>query len=114
MNIELSILRRIGSVVLPTIFALAFANFVLFIALYFYLGGDALSGKEEHGHFFLGSHGHYTEVSGQVFRYSEVHARSVAYTMPVIMLVGLLLVRGPGHTSRIPFSHGKNHQSGGA
>jgi hypothetical protein len=114
MNIGLPILRSIGSFVLQVIFALVFANFVLFTALFFYLGGDALSGKEEHGHFFLGSHGHYTEVTPQVFRYSEVHARSVEYTMPVIMLVGLLLLRGPGHTSRSTFSHGKNHQAGDA
>ena len=112
MNTGPSILRGVRAVVVPAIFGLVVANFLAFAALSFYLGGDALSGKVELGRFYLGSHGHYTEVSHQVFRYSQMHAQSVEYSMPLAMLVSLLLLRGPGHTSRTPFSHGRN-QSGG-
>lgn len=48
-------------------------NFIIFLATAMYLGGDALNGKIENGHYFLGSHGIYTEVSYNVFVYSKIH-----------------------------------------
>lgn len=59
---------------LPMLFIIGwFLNFVLFVALSMYLGGDALNGKIQDGHHFLGSHGKYTEVSYEVFTYSKIH-----------------------------------------
>lgn len=59
-------------------------NFVVFVAIAMYLGGDALNGRIEGGHYFLGSHGTYTEVSYGVFLYSKIHT--------IIFLIGHLLL----------------------
>jgi len=65
---------------------LALVNFVSFFAGCLYLGGDALNGKIEDGHFYLSNHGKLTEVSEGVYRYSQLHALSV------FALVGLFLI----------------------
>jgi hypothetical protein len=54
-------------------------NFVAFIVIDFCIGGDALSGKSENGHFYLGNHGTFTEVSHAVFVYSVCHAYSALF-----------------------------------
>jgi hypothetical protein len=38
-----------------------------------FIGGDAFSGKIEGGKYFLGRHGHYTEVSRNVFTLNRFH-----------------------------------------
>ena len=38
------------------------------------------------GHYFLGDHGHYTEVSRGVWVYSKVHMRSLDFTTPLFFL----------------------------
>lgn len=48
-------------------------NFVVFVAIASYLGGNAINGKVEDGRYFLGSHGNYTEVSYEIFVYSKIH-----------------------------------------
>jgi hypothetical protein len=48
-------------------------NFVAFVVVAERLGGNALNGKIEDGHYFLGNHGNYTEVSYDVFFYSKIH-----------------------------------------
>ena len=58
-------------------------NFAVFLVIDFCIGGDALSGKSGHGHFYLGNHGTFTEVSHAVFVYSLCHAYSA--------LLGLVL-----------------------
>ena len=58
----------------------AVLNFLVFFAVALYLGGDAANGKIDDGHFYLGSHGHYTEVSARVFAYSKWHTYSVWLT----------------------------------
>ena len=63
-----------------TVFMFALLNFVVFAAVAMSLGGDALSGSHSNGHYFLSNHGHLTEVSAGVFRYSQVHAISVVIT----------------------------------
>ena len=65
---------------------LAIINFVSFLASTIYLGGDALSGKIENGHFFLSSHGRLTEVNEDVFEYSKCHGLSV------FAFIGLFLI----------------------
>jgi hypothetical protein len=51
-----------------------FFNFIAFVAIAMYLGGDALNGKIENGHYYLANHGIYTEVSHTIFIYSKIHA----------------------------------------
>jgi hypothetical protein len=72
--------------------ALCILNFVAFVAISGGIGGDALNGKIVDGHFYLGDHGHFTEVTEAVFTYSSVHARSLILTHPLGML--LLFIAG--------------------
>ena len=69
---------------------LCLSNFLAFIAVAGSLGGDALNGKIVDGHFFLGSHGHFTEVTQAVFNYSAWHARSLFFTHPLAFLLGAI------------------------
>ena len=114
MALGMSSISRVAFKVVAALVAATFVNFLVFLAVALYLGGDALNGKEEHGRYFLGSHGHYTEASALVFQYSKVHGRSVEITIPLAILLGLVLTRGQSHKSAIPFSHGGRHNSGGA
>jgi hypothetical protein len=51
---------------LKIIIVVSLINVLSFTVISFYLGGDALFGKEEQGLFYLYSHNHYTEVSEKV------------------------------------------------
>jgi hypothetical protein len=75
-------------------FTLGIVNFLAFVALSIYLGGDALNGHVINGHYFLGSHGRYTEVSQRVFQYSRWHATSIFATHPIGALCAVLLRLG--------------------
>ena len=59
------------------LFWLAIANFLIFVIVAALIGGDAISGTERDGRYFLKSHGAYTEVTRQVFIYSKVHTISL-------------------------------------
>jgi hypothetical protein len=65
---------------LTCLMVVAVLNFLAFFSVALYLGGDALSGKVDNGHFYLASHGRYTEVSARVFAYSKWHTYSVWLT----------------------------------
>jgi hypothetical protein len=55
------------------------------------LGGDASSGHESAGRYFLGSHGIFTEVSKLVFQYSRIHTISMLASIPLALIGWLLL-----------------------
>jgi len=74
-------------------FALGIVNFIAFFAISVMIGGDALNGKIVNGHYFLGSHGHFTEVSANVFDYSAWHARSLIITHPLAIFAAYLWSR---------------------
>ena len=60
-----------------------------------YLGGDAINGYIRDGHYFLGSHGSYTEVSSSVWTYSYYHSISTSVThLLVFALAALFLNTG--------------------
>ncbi len=63
--------------IIRAIAAVSAVNFVVFVAMTFYLGGDALQGYSRDGHYFLGRHSTFTEVSPAVFDYSRWHAITV-------------------------------------
>jgi hypothetical protein len=109
-----SVLRRVGLAVVPTLYILVFVNFLAFLGVSAYLGGDASSGKEEHGLYYVGNHGKYTQVSRQVFEYSALHARSVGISMPIACLVALVLSVGRNHKRRSTLSYDRRHKPGGA
>jgi hypothetical protein len=67
---------------------IAILNFASFWIIAVVSGGDALNGKAEGGHYFLMSHGRYTEVSKAFFDYSAIHATSVWITHPAVIFGG--------------------------
>jgi hypothetical protein len=75
--------KRAKWIIYPTV-ALVAINFFTFVAISMYLGGDALNGSMTDGHYYLCAHGHCTEVSGSLWRYSWWHA--------VTAMGGILLV----------------------
>jgi hypothetical protein len=68
------------------VFFAALLNFAVFWVVAVRLGGDAVNGRMQDGHFYLASHGKYTEVSGRVFMYSRLHTYSVWVTHPLALL----------------------------
>ncbi len=72
------------------LFVLGLVNFLVFYGLAVYLGGDAFDGKIQDGHFFLLSHGRYTEVSEFIFNYSKWHVYSVFITHPLAIAASIL------------------------
>jgi hypothetical protein len=86
--------RRAKLIFIPA-FVLACVNFFCFFFIAIYLGGDALNGYARDGHYFLCSHGRYTEVSGTVWTYSHWHAISVIVThVSVFVLAAVFLNTG--------------------
>jgi hypothetical protein len=69
-------------------------NFVVFVAIASYLGGDAVNGKIEGGRYYLfgvrseAEGKGYTEVSQSVFNYSKWHVYSLLTTWPMVMAAG--------------------------
>lgn len=55
------------------IFFIVFFNLCLSFVISGRLGGTTLNGKVEHGRYYLGSHGHYTEVTSTTFRYCQYY-----------------------------------------
>ena len=65
------------------LFWLSLVNVTAFMTIAVSLGGDAINGTSGDGHYFLGSHGKYVEVSEGVFRYSFTHTLIVLVTQPL-------------------------------
>lgn len=55
------------------IFVALVLNFAVWAIIAASLGGEAVTGKEEAGRYFLHSKRGYTEVSAQTYRYSNIH-----------------------------------------
>ena len=83
-------------------FILGWINFMAFCVIGQRIGGEAIHGKVESGHYFLAtgyiSRGipsqeiphKYIEVSPDIFRYSQVHGYSVLLTFPLGLIAGVL------------------------
>jgi thiosulfate reductase cytochrome b subunit len=52
------------------------ANFLIFVMVAIYLGGNALGGESGAGRYFVSEHGRLTEVSRAAYLYSQWHART--------------------------------------
>lgn len=63
---------------------IALVNWSAFMIADIVMGGSAFAGRIEGGHYFLGDHGSYTEVSRTVFVWSAIHTTSA--------ILGLVLV----------------------
>lgn len=73
------------------VIALGILNFLTFAIIATRLGGDAVNGRIENGHYFLLSHGKKIEVSENVFNYSLIHTFSVWITHPLAIVAGFIL-----------------------
>jgi hypothetical protein len=75
--------------------AVGVLNFLIFVAGAIYLGGDAVNGKVEDGHYYLfgvrteSVRKVYTEVTEPVFTYSRWHVYSIFVTWPLVMAAAL-------------------------
>lgn len=81
--------KRISKVVIVLI-PITLLNFIAFLIMTSYLGGDAVNGKVVSGHYYVGSHGHYSEVGLGTFLYSKIH--TYATFMTFALFISLLLV----------------------
>jgi hypothetical protein len=61
----------------------AVVNFISYSVVGAMIGGEALNGKSDGGHYFLFDHGKLTEVSHAVFIYSWIHGASMFVTQVV-------------------------------
>jgi hypothetical protein len=59
---------------------IGFGNFFWFIFESQAIGGDGLNGYATAGHYFIGSHGSYTEVDAGTWEWSRFHASSIFVT----------------------------------
>jgi hypothetical protein len=66
-------------------------NGIIFWHVAVYLGGNAISGKIEHGRYYLSSHGKLTEVSPAIWQYSYAHTISTWITHPLAGVGWLLM-----------------------
>jgi len=64
-------------------------NFLLFALISAFIGGDAINGKIENGHYYLANHGRLTEVSAFIFGYSQLHIYSLFVTFPLLALASI-------------------------
>src|SRR6266566_4300663 len=67
-------------------------NFFVFVVITLIIGGAATWGYQKEGHFFVGLHGHYEEVSKRIFQFSEIHGTYSIITI-LITLAGTMLHR---------------------
>ncbi len=71
-------------------------NFLLFIIFTLLLGGDGPNGKIEAGHYYLGSHGTYTEVMYPIYFFSRVQGILFFVSWPFVLVASLMLWGGVG------------------
>jgi hypothetical protein len=67
----------------------ALANFLIFVAITLFIGGDAINGQITGGHYYLSDHGKLTEVSQPIYIYSYIHAASTIILMLSAVLLSL-------------------------
>src|SRR5262245_5893722 len=79
-------MRKLINIFGMTLFVIAFVNFTVFWIVAGRIGGDAMSGKIENGHYYLCNHGKYTEVTPSVWHYSRAHIISTWITHPLAIL----------------------------
>jgi hypothetical protein len=70
---------------------LSFVDMFAFLVISLWIGGDAVSGRAADGRFFVSSHGHLTEVTELVFKYSLWHTRLVQLNWALLFGVAALV-----------------------
>jgi len=67
-------------------------NFFAFVVITLIIGGAATWGYQKDGHFFVGKHGHYVQVSRGIYQFSEIHGTYSIITI-LITLAGTIIQR---------------------
>jgi hypothetical protein len=78
---------------------LGMLNFMLFFLSILLFGGNALNGKAEAGHYFLGDHGYYVEVIYPVYLLNRLWSILTLVTWPLVILAGVA-AWGVNHNSK--------------
>ncbi len=76
-----------GKRIMKPLLAVVTLNLFAFFVGIAYLGGDAFSGKEENGHYYVSDHGQRTEVTHGQYVYSRTHGIVTMILMPLTMVV---------------------------
>jgi len=74
------------------LFFVGLGNFFWFLLESMSIGGDALNGYARDGHYFVASHGTYTEVAEATWTWSRMHALSVFVTHPLGIAAGFVFI----------------------
>jgi hypothetical protein len=77
--------------------ALWILNLVVYIGVAVLIGGDAINGHIDSGHYFLATHGRLTEVTRATFEYSRWHTYILwVHFLVAFGLAGWLWIRSAG------------------
>jgi len=76
--------------ILVVISEIAIINFLLFFIIGLLIGGDAVNGYAENGHYYLANHGEFKEVNYFIFMYSKIHVYTVFVTHSLFFIAGFL------------------------
>lgn len=68
-------------------------NFVVYVVVAGWLGGNAFNGHAEAGHYYLSYRGHLTEVPQGTFEYSRWHTYVLMAHFAVAFLLGVFVPR---------------------
>ena len=90
---RLRITRRVAGILL----AITFLNWFAFMGVAQFLGGDALRGKVEDGHYFLGMGGAYVEVTYPVYLYSALHTIASLFGLGLGAVSGVIYALAREH-----------------
>ena len=87
-------MSRLLSQLALVVTAVALLDFVSYLFATAYLGGDAVNGKIERGHYYLWGPYHgikaYHEVSRSVFTWSKWHTYTLFILWPLMLLLSLV------------------------
>jgi len=74
------------------VIVVGFANFLAFFVVSAAIGGDALNGHVTDGHYYVASHGSYTEVPQLAWTASWIHAVVTKVSWPLVILAMAFLL----------------------
>jgi hypothetical protein len=74
-----------------TLFATAVITFAAFIVVDFSMGGSALAGKVENGHFYVADHGKYSQVSERAWMFNR-SCEEVMWSVFPLSVIGYVAI----------------------
>jgi hypothetical protein len=86
--------RPVLGIVAAVIVAMALYGVVTFVAETQHLGGDALNGYVQDGHYYVADHGRYTEVTAEQWELSRAHTIRMLVLQPLAVVAFGFLILG--------------------